>query len=101
MLNQVILVGKLIEDPNENILKLKINKTYKQNTFDNITVEVSEGLQESIMTYLKKGATIGIKARLEGRNVILKDDSNLMYTIPVAEKITFINTEKTNERNNS
>jgi single-stranded DNA-binding protein len=51
---------------------------------DLIPVSLTEGLMNSVLEYLKEGATIGVKASLNIDNNILRI---------VGDKVTFINTK--------
>lgn len=98
MLNQAILVGRLVEDP-----KIITNESGKK--FSNITIGVPRNFKnedgiyetdfieitlwnnvaENTAQYCKKGDLIGIKGRLERLGVELR---------VVAEKITFLSSNK-------
>ena len=103
MLNQVILVGEIVEQPtltktangisNSNIV-LAVRRVYKNSDtgdydVDKIPVTLWRGLAENTVMYCRKGSTIGISAKL-------KTDSNGKLIV-VAEKITFINTKEEEE----
>lgn len=95
MLNQVILVGKIVEDPKEVVtsndelvvvMSLGIERHYKNEDgnydSDIIEVVINRYLAETSKEYLEKDMTVGVKARLTS-----KYDG---ITV-VAEKLTFIN----------
>jgi single-strand DNA-binding protein len=107
MLNQVVLVGRLVYDPviktlddGRKVMKitLAIKRGYKNaetNEYDTdfIVCTLWEGIAESTVEYCKKGATIGVKARLAQRYFKYGDNKTFSYPEIVAEKITFINTK--------
>lgn len=97
MLNQTVLVGRLVESPaiekNKETrgtkIKLAIPRSYKNTEgeydTDFITCLVWGGIAENVTEYCKKGDLIGVKGRLE------QQDSNVVV---VAEKITFLSSKK-------
>jgi single-strand DNA-binding protein len=98
MLNQAILVGRLAEEPvlktlpdgsvKSNIV-LDIIRSYRNPDTgdydsDSIPITLWEGIAKNTVEHCLKGATIGVKARIEVTGIDVK---------LVAEKITFINTK--------
>ena len=93
MLNQTVLVGRLVENPKvENdkrvIITLAIPRSYKNKDgeydTDFISCVLWNGVAESTTEYCKKGDLLGVKGRLQNRE-------NL--TEVVVEKITFLSKE--------
>ncbi|MFK5883816.1 MAG: single-stranded DNA-binding protein [Candidatus Izemoplasma sp.] len=107
MLNQVILVGRLVYDPELKTLDdgrkvttitLAVNRSYKnaetgEYDTDFIKCTLWSGIAENTVEYCKKGSTVGIKARLAQKYYDLGNDKSFSYPEVVAEKITFINTK--------
>ncbi len=107
MLNQVILVGRLVKDPEINEtstgkkvsnITLAVQRGYKsletnEVETDFFTCTLWEGIAESTHQYCKKGSTVGVKARLAMKRFNYDDDKYFTYPEIVAEKITFINTK--------
>ena len=99
MLNQVILVGRIQENPELVTLEdgrktasitLDIQRPYKnaesgEYDKDSIVCTLWAGIAENTVEYCKAGSTVGVKARL-------KAAANGTVTV-IAEKITFINTK--------
>lgn len=98
MLNQVVLVGRLYEEPK---LKVEGEKTFcniivavprifknKEGEYetDFISCLLVENIAKSSTKFLKKGDTIGIKGRLQS------DNNNKLELI--AEKMTFLSCDK-------
>lgn len=84
MLNQCILVGKVVEiTSHEDNTELIIDIDNPKGDIDTIPVVVDDKLIHA-MEYVKVGTTIGIKARI-------KCDEHVSV---IAEKLTFINTKK-------
>jgi single-strand DNA-binding protein len=118
MLNQVILVGRLVEDPvvfetetgkSVSTVTLAVNRSFKNSNgeydTDFIKCTLWQGLAESTCEYCQKGSTVGVKGRIASRNITIdhmqneektKIDPPMVFrTIEViAEKITFISTKK-------
>ncbi len=110
MLNQVVLVGRLVRDP-------VINKASNNETYSNITVAVPrsyknangeydtdfincmlwKGIAENTVEYCKKGDIVGIKGRIQTSSYEDKE-KNRKYSIDViAEKVTFLSNKKADE----
>ena len=101
MLNQVIIVGKLMDNPKleelgdgrkVTYITLEIKRAYKNADSgdydtDEIKCTLWSGIAENTVEYCKKGSTVGVKARLKS------DESSDCIEV-VAEKITFINTKE-------
>ena len=110
-MNQVVLVGRLTSKP-----EVKINETGKKYTFINLAVprsfKNSEGIYEtdfircvlwtgiasSTSEYCTVGDLVGIKGRLQNRNYVDKNNENKYITEVIAERITFISSNKKNEK---
>lgn len=106
MLNQVVLVGRLVRD-------VMVNKTEKGKSVSNITLAIPrsfknyEGIYETdfidcilwdhvasnTATYCKKGDIVGIKGRVQSRVILNNDDKKYIIEV-VAEKVTFLSTKK-------
>lgn len=97
MLNQAIVVGRLVEKPvlEENTtstLVLAVSKSYKNREgiyeTDYIPVNVSGHLANEAIEYCEKGDIIGVKGRLARAN-----GSEMQF---IAFKITFLSSESRN-----
>lgn len=107
MLNQVILVGRLVYDPELKTLEdgrsvttitLAIQRGYKnaetgEYDTDFIKCSLWSGIAENTVTYCKKGSVVGIKARLAQKYFEYGEGKSFSYPEVIAEKITFINTK--------
>lgn len=106
MLNQVVLVGRLVRDP--NLHKTESNKTLSYITLaiprsfknsdgeyetDFIDCVLWEAVAKSTVEFCKKGDIIGVKGRLASRTVE-KEDEKKYLTEVVAEKVTFLSNSK-------
>ena len=98
MLNNVILVGRLVNKPTieriENgkeisritlAVQRALKNTDRENETDFIPVELYEGIAEKTTEYCHKGDVIGVKGRLQ-----IKEDK----LIVMAEKVTFLSSQK-------
>ena len=101
MLNQIVLVGRLVEDleikENENGKKVAYITLAVQRAFKNVDgvyetdfIEciLWQGIAQSTSEYCKKGDLIGVKGRIQSNNKKIEI---------VAEKVTFLSNKKENE----
>lgn len=95
MLNQVILVGRLMDDPvmieNKSTITLQIQRPHKDpetNEYDSDIIQATlwDTVAETTVEYCTKGSIVGIKASLQ-----TNEEGHIEVK---AEKITFINTKK-------
>lgn len=107
MLNQIVLVGRLVRNPelkktdnNKNVMNitLAIPRSFKningEYETDFIECILWEGTAKSTNEYCKKGDIIGVKGRIQSYN-IEKDDGTKKYgTEIIAEKVTFLSSNK-------
>ena len=109
MLNQAVLVGRLVRDPElyetENGRKvthitLAIPRSYKningEYQTDFIDCILWQGVAESTVEYVKKGDLIGIKARIQSRNIIDSDENKKTIMEIIADKVTFLSSKPKN-----
>ncbi len=105
MLNQVVLVGRLVQD-------LQINKSEKGRKISNITLAIPrsfknvdgtydtdfikciafDGVAENTHEYCRKGDIVGIKGRVQSR-VIEKEERRETVNEIIAEKVTFLSSK--------
>lgn len=110
MLNQAVLVGRIVKDP-------ELKKTESGNKVTNITLAVPrsfknsngeydsdfiscvlwKGVAESAVEYCKKGDLVGIKGRIQSRIAEIDEDTKRQYVEVVAEKVTFLSSKKHEE----
>lgn len=102
MINSVILVGKLVNDPEireaangKNVCEVTIatKRPFKSlnGTYDTDFIKVTfwEYLALNINEYCNKGATIGVRARLQSRKISV-NDKLFEVTDVVGEQLIFI-----------
>ncbi|MDD3048666.1 MAG: single-stranded DNA-binding protein [Bacilli bacterium] len=110
MLNQIVIVGRLVRDP-------ELRETEKGKKVTNITLAVPRsyknlkgeyetdfidcvlwtGIAETTTEYCKKGDLIGIKGRVQTRNIETQDETKKHITEVVAEKVTFLSPKNKEE----
>ena len=101
MLNQTVLVGRLVQDPEikelENDKKvcnitLAVTRSYKNADgiyeTDFIPVTLWQGIAENVKEYCKKGDIVGVRGRLQVR----EDKVEV-----VGEKVTFLSSKAKEE----
>ncbi|HPJ24078.1 MAG TPA: single-stranded DNA-binding protein [Bacillota bacterium] len=107
-MNQTILVGRLVTDPELNILEngMKVTtitiavkrpfKSGESNEYetDFLKCTLWSGIAEATVSYCKKGYTVGIKARLQQKHFIQDEKKIFSYPEIIVEQITFINKVK-------
>ena len=107
MLNQIILVGRLVKSPEVtetesgkkmSYITLAIPRTFKnadgEYVIDFIDCILWEVVAESTSEYCKKGDIVGVKGRIQSRMVEDEDGNNYKKIEVVAEKITFLSSKK-------
>lgn len=110
MLNQVIIVGRLVRNPelrkSENGIKytnvtLAVPRSYKnvngEYETDFIDCRLWSGVAENTTEYCKKGDLIGVKGRIETRSFEV-DEVKKIITEVIAEKVTFLSNKKVEEQ---
>ena len=107
MLNQIVMVGRLTADPEVTTLEndkeksqitIAIPRNYKNadGEYDTDFVDciLWDGVAKNTSMYCKKGDIVGVKGRIQTSNYETKDGKNIKLTQVVAEKITFLSSNK-------
>lgn len=107
MLNQTVLVGRLVRDPElyetesgnkVTNITLAVPRSYKNSEgvydTDFINCVLWKGVAESATEYCHKGDLLGIKGRIQTRTIDMDDESKKNITEVVAEKVTFLSSKK-------
>jgi single-strand DNA-binding protein len=105
MLNQIVLVGRLVQDPEikelENgnrlcYINLAVPRSWKNADgiyeTDFINCIVWNNIADNVKEYCKKGDLLGIKGRIQ-----TKQEENKNIIEIVAEKVTFLSSRKETE----
>lgn len=106
MLNQVVLVGRLVKDP--ELVETEKNKKLSRVTiaiprsFKNMDGEYEtdfincimwDSVAKSTVEYCKKGDIVGIKGRIQS-SVVENDNEKKYYFDVIAERVTFLSSKK-------
>lgn len=110
MLNQIVMVGRLTADPEVTTLEndkeksqitIAIPRNYKNadGEYDTDFVDciLWDGVAKNTSMYCKKGDIVGVKGRIQTSNYETKDGKNIKMTQVVAEKITFLPSNKNSD----
>lgn len=105
MLNQVVLVGRLVRDPElidtENNKKMSRISIAIPRSFKNMDGEYEsdfincilwDAIAKSTSEYCKKGDIVGIKGRIQSR-VVEVDNEKKYYIDVIAERVTFLSSK--------
>lgn len=106
MLNQVVLVGRLVKDPeliegenNKKISRvtLAIPRSFKnmngEYESDFINCILWDSVAKSTVEYCKKGDIVGVKGRIQSRMVETEEEKKY-YVDVIAERVTFLSNKK-------
>lgn len=109
MINNVILIGRLVSDPEVKELEkskvanitLAVSRRYKNEEgvyeTDFIDCVVWNDLATNLKEYSKKGDLVGIIGRLQITTYTTKEDQKRKTTEVVVEKLSFLQPKKTEE----
>ena len=114
MLNQVILVGRLTDNPKVNVassgkkistITLAVNRSFKNSEglydTDFIRCVLWDGIASNTQEYCKKGDVVGVKGRLQVETYENSEGEKKNVTSVVAEKVTFLTHSESNKEENS
>ncbi|NLC48659.1 MAG: single-stranded DNA-binding protein [Tenericutes bacterium] len=106
MLNQIVLAGRLVSNPEitttennkkKTLITVAVPRSYKNidGNYDTdfIRCTLWNGIAESTCEYCKKGDVVAIKGRLQTSSYE-KDDERKYVTDVVAEKVSFLSSAK-------
>lgn len=107
MLNQIILVGRLVKSPEVietesgkkmSYITLAIPRSFKnadgEYDTDFIDCVLWEAVALNTTEYCKQGDIVGVKGRIQSRMLEDEDGNNYKKMEVVAEKVTFLSTKK-------
>ena len=109
VLNQAVLVGRIVKDPElkdtekgkVTNITLAVPRSFKnvngEYDTDFISCVLWKGVAESTVEYCKKGDLVGVKGRIQTRDVELEDETHKKYVEVIAEKVTFLSSKKADE----
>ncbi len=110
MLNQTILVGRIVRNPElyetesgkkvTNVV-LAVPRSFKnsegQYETDYINCVLWKGIAENTVEYCHKGDLVGIRGRLQSRSIDVDEENKKQIMEVVAEKVTFLSSKKVDE----
>ncbi len=110
MLNQVILVGRLVRTPEltltesgkkRSLITLAVSRGYKNQNgeydTDFLDCTLWTGIAENTAEYCKSGDVIGVKGRLQTR-LLENDDGNKYKKMEIiADKVTFLSSSRSDK----
>ena len=109
MLNQVVLVGRLVKDPElvetetskkMSRVTLAIPRSFKnmdgEYETDFVNCILWDAIAKSAVEYCKKGDIVGIKGRIQS-SVVEKDEEKKYYVDVIAERVTFLSSKRPDE----
>ena len=110
MLNQTVLVGRLVRDPelyetdNGNKvthITLAVPRSYKnmdgEYDTDFISCVLWKGVAENAVEYCHKGDLLGVKGRIQSRKIDIDDQTKKEIVEVVAEKVTYLSSKRVDE----
>lgn len=109
MLNQLVIAGRLVSDPEiistennkkKTLITVAVPRSYKnlEGVYDTdfIRCTLWNGIAENTCEYCKKGDVIGVKGRIQ--TSCYEKDGEKKYSIDViAEKVSFLSSKKAEE----
>lgn len=108
MLNQTVIVGRIVKDPElretdsgkkVTNITLAVPRSFKnlngQYDTDFIPCVLWKGIAESTTEFCKKGDLVGIKGRIQTRDIEIEDEKKKHVVEIIAEKVTFLSSKKT------
>lgn len=111
MLNQIVLVGRLVKEV--EVKELESGKKVANITIacprsfknadgeydtDFIDVILWDGIAQNTREYCHKGDILGVKGRIQTRNIEKEDDTKEKITEIIAEKITFLSSKNEGDK---
>ena len=106
MLNQAVLVGRIVQEPElkdtekgkVSNITLAVPRSFKNSNgeydTDFISCVLWKGVAESTVEYCKKGDLVGVKGRIQTRNVEFEDQTHKQFVEVIAEKVTFLSSKR-------
>ena len=112
MLNQTVIVGRLVKDPELRAtdngkkvsrITLAVPRTFKNinGVYDTDFIDCTlwTGIAESTAEYCTKGDLLGVKGRVQTATIETDEGTKRKITEIVAEKVTFLSAKSANNKN--
>ena len=99
-MNQVIVVGRIvkIESAEKTTVTIAVSRAFKnadgEYETDFIDCVLWTGIAENTSEYCKRGDILGVKGRVQTRVLEMPDEKKRHITEVVAEKVTFLSSNK-------
>jgi single-strand DNA-binding protein len=107
MLNQAVLVGRIVHTPELREtetgkkltrITLAVPRSFKNSNgeyeTDFISCVMWKGVAENTVEYCKQGDLVGIKGRIQSRLIETEEEQKRQLTEVVAEKVTFLSSKE-------
>lgn len=108
MLNQLILVGRLVADPelrqtedgrSVTTIRLAVQRPFKSGETNEYETDffpctLWSGIAEATVDHCKKGSIVGLKARIAQKDYFVEGKKTFSYPEIIVEKITFISNKE-------
>ncbi|MDD2434887.1 MAG: single-stranded DNA-binding protein [Bacilli bacterium] len=107
MLNQTVIVGRIVKDPElretesgkkVTNITLAVPRSFKnvngEYDTDFIPCVLWKGIAESTTEFCKKGDLVGVKGRIQSRDYTIEDETRKHVIEIIAEKVTFLSSNK-------
>lgn len=111
MLNQIVLVGRLVKDAEVKeeegkkvaYITVAVPRSYKNEEgeyeTDFVDCRLWNAIAENTSEYCKRGDLLGIKGRIQTKNIETEDGNKFKTTEVIAEKVTFLSSKKLDDTN--
>lgn len=110
MLNQVVLVGRIVKNPELRVtdsgkkvttVTLAVPRSYKNSSgeydTDFLDCTLWTNVAENTVEYCQTGDMVGVKGRIQSRILEDEDGNKSKRTEIVAEKVTFLSSKKSDK----
>ena len=107
MLNQVVLVGRIVSDlkieTNEQggeiaNITIAVSRAYKNDEgvyeTDFIPCTIKSGISKNAIEYCKKGDVVGVRGSIQTRISQIDEDTKRQFVEVIAEKVSFLSSRK-------
>ena len=111
MLNQIVIAGRLVSDPQVeetedgkkiSTITVAVPRSYKNvdGTYDTDFIKCTlwNGIAESTAEYCKKGDIVGVKGRIQTGSYETEEGDKKYTMNVVAEKISFLSSSKSHDK---
>ena len=90
MLNQVVIVGRLVKEPTKEELVISVNRNYKNKDgeYDSDIMKIYHKISSIVEQNIHEGDLVGVKGRIETENETIKI---------IGDKLTFLAQKRSDE----